>query len=362
MFYSSPLIPAIILLILCIPILFYLGPHILPPPQPPPITFPDELQDLTLFRRATIVDSVNPSKSKPIRLGSTNSKPKIAFLFLTNSDLQFAPLWEIFFNTNSSKSFDLFTIYVHADPTVNPKVKIPGGVFTDDRFIRAKQTRRGTATLIAAARRLLATALLDDPNNAFFTLVSQHCIPLHSFKYFYDTLFEVNTHQVAELRHLKYKSFIEIVSKDPYILDRYNARGENVMVPEVPFDKFRMGSQFFTLTRRHAVMVVGDRKLWKKFRINCLRPQSCYPEEHYFPTLLSMEDLKGCTSYTLTRVNWTDSVDGHPRTYYPNEVSKELIYELRKSNFTKPYMFARKFSPDCLEPLMNMANEVIFRD
>lgn len=134
------------------------------------------------------------------------------------------------------------------------------------------------------------------------------------------------------------------------------------MLPEIPFDKFRMGSQFYTLTRRHAVKVVGDRRLWKKFRLDCLRPQSCYPEEHYFPTLLSMEDPKGCTSYTLTRVNWTDSVDGHPHTYYPNEVSPELIYELRRSNFTTPYMFARKFSADCLQPLMNMAKEVIFRD
>nr|XP_043632733.1 glycosyltransferase BC10 [Erigeron canadensis] len=365
-YFSSPIIPSTILILLCIPTLFYLAPHILPPPPSPPISFPDELQDLSLFRRATAVDdshSHTPSfNNKPKKhLGATNKKPKIAFLFLTNSDLHFSPLWEIFFTQDKSSS-NLYNIYVHADPTVVPNVKIPGGVFTQDRFISAKKTHRGTATLIAAERRLLAIALLDDPSNQFFTLVSQYCIPLYSFKFIYDTLFEVNSHQLAELRHIKYKSYIEILSKDPYILDRYNARGKNVMVPEVPFEKFRMGSQFFTLTRRHAVVVVGDRQLWKKFRLDCLRPSSCYPEEHYFPTLLSMEDLQGCTSYTLTHVNWTDSVNGHPHTYYPNEVSPDLIYELRRSNFTNPYMFARKFSPDCLEPLMNMAKEVIFRD
>ncbi|KAI3777082.1 hypothetical protein L1987_46876 [Smallanthus sonchifolius] len=355
----SPLIPATILLVLCLPALFYLAPHILPPPPPPPISFPDELQDLSLFRRATAVETqTNKPKS---RLGSTNSKPKIAFLFLTNTDLHFSPLWERFFTGNKSNR-DLYTLYVHADPTVNPKIKIPGGVFSEDRFIPAKKTRRGTATLIAAARRLLATALLDDPANQFFTLVSQYCIPLHSFNYFYDAVFEIKSHQIAELSQLKYKSFIEIISDDPYIWDRYNARGGNVMVPEVPFDKFRMGSQFFTLTRKHSVLVVSDRRLWKKFRLDCLKPNSCYPEEHYFQTLLSMEDPKGCSGYTLTRVNWTDSVDGHPHTYYPVEVSTELIYVLRRSNFTNSYMFARKFSPDCLEPLMNMASDVIFRD
>lgn len=166
---------------------------------------------------------------------------------------------------------------------------------------------------------------------------------------------------MAELRTLKFKSYIEIIDQDPNLWDRYNSRGKNVMVPEVKFADFRVGSQFFTLTRKHAIMVVNERRLWKKFRLTCLKPQSCYPEEHYFPTLLSMVDLEGCTGYTLTHVNWTDSVNGHPHTYYPNEVSLELIYNLRRSDFEQDYMFARKFSPDCLDPLMDMA-EVILRD
>ncbi|XP_071732446.1 glycosyltransferase BC10-like [Rutidosis leptorrhynchoides] len=354
----SPWIPTLLLLI-SLPIFFFFASHILPPP-PPPISLPDEPDDLTLFRRAATADSISTHKPKS-RIGSTNTKPKIAFLFLTNTNLQFAPLWEKFFSGNQS-SFNLFNVYVHADPTVKPRVEIPGGVFTQDRFIAGKQTRRGTATLISAARRLIATAILDDPSNQFFTLISQHCIPLHSFQYVYSTLFELNSHQVAELRTLKYKSFIEIIDQDPNLWDRYNSRGEYVMVPEVKFDDFRVGSQFFTLTRKHAIMVVNERRLWNKFRLTCLKPHSCYPEEHYFPTLLSLVDLEGCTGYTLTHVNWTDSINGHPHTYYPNELSPELIYNLRRSDFKQDYMFARKFSPDCLDPLMDMADKVILRD
>lgn len=134
------------------------------------------------------------------------------------------------------------------------------------------------------------------------------------------------------------------------------------MTPEVPFEKFRVGSQFFTLTRRHALLVVKDRTLWRKFKIPCYRDDECYPEEHYFPTLLNMQDPDGCTKYTLTRVNWTGTVHGHPYTYRPAEVSPELILRLRKSNHSESYLFARKFTPDCLEPLLRIAKSVIFKD
>lgn len=134
------------------------------------------------------------------------------------------------------------------------------------------------------------------------------------------------------------------------------------MTPEVSFDQFRVGSQFFTLTRRHALKVIEDRRLWRKFKLPCINVESCYPEEHYFPTLLSLADPEGCSKYTLTRVNWTDSVDGHPHTYHPPEVSPELIHRLRVSNSSYSYMFARKFSPDCLNPLMEIADSVIFKD
>lgn len=161
---------------------------------------------------------------------------------------------------------------------------------------------------------------------------------------------------------MKYKSFIEILANEDILPARYDSRGKNVMLPEVPFEKFRVGSQFFVMTKKHALMVLKERRLWRKFRLPCIRIQSCYPEEHYFSTFLSMEDPNGCTRYTLTRVNWTESVDGHPHTYRPPEVSPELIHTLRESNFTRDYLFARKFSPDCLKPLMDMADTVIFRD
>ncbi|GER28879.1 Core-2/I-branching beta-1,6-N-acetylglucosaminyltransferase family protein [Striga asiatica] len=319
-------------LLLSFPLLFLFAPHILPP-KPARISLPDELDDIALFRRATLASL------------DGGGVPKIAYLFLTNTDLHFAPLWDLFFRGNEA----LYNIYVHADPSSG--VTPPGGVFSGCRFISAKKTQRASPTLISAARRLLATALLDDPSNSYFALVSQYCIPLHSFTYMYATLFPKPSSTL-------FPSFIEISSDQPVLWDRYIARGKNVMLPEVPFNRFRAGSQFFVLARQHAVVVVRDRRLWRKFRLPCLNLDSCYPEEHYFPTLLSMEDPDGCTHYTLTRVNWTGSVGGHPHMYGPEELSASLIYELRLSNSSYSFMFARKFSPDCLQPLLDIAGKV----
>lgn len=341
-------------LIFSLPIIFFFAPHFLSPQQLP-IPLPDEIDDLSLFNRAISSSFSSPSSStfSFSRLGSHNPTLKIAFLFLTNTDLFFSPLWEVFFNSSSPKKFN---IYIHADP--DSDVKDPGGIFRA-RFIQSKHTERSSATLISAAKRLMAAAILDDPLNYYFALISQSCIPLHSFDYVYKTLLGSNR---FGFRHVPHKSFIEILDNETTLPTRYVARGRNVMMPEVPYEKFRVGSQFFVLNKKHALMVLKDRKLWRKFRLPCYRTDSCYPEEHYFPTLLSMKDPNGCTQYTLTRVNWTGTVNGHPHMYRPPEVTPELIYTLRQSNFTNDYLFARKFSPDCLNPLMEMADTVIFND
>ncbi|XP_018837720.2 glycosyltransferase BC10-like [Juglans regia] len=346
---------------LSVPLLFLFAPQVLPP-KDVPFLLPYELDDLALFRKANALASSSSSRTRSSthsRLGTaTNPKPKIAFLFLTNSDLYFAPLWEKFFHGYRQ----LYNIYVHADPSV--KITPPGGIF-QGRFIKeARKTERASPTLISAARRLLAVAILDDPLNFYFALVSPQCIPLHSFLFVHNFLFRnpVTSWKDAFMSPFpKYRSFIEIISDDLNLPGRYIARGENVMLPEVAFEQFRVGSQFFILNRKHALLVLRDIKLWRKFKMPCLNIDSCYPEEHYFPTLLSMEDPKGCSHYTLTRVNWTHSFDGHPHLYKPEEVSTELLHKLRVSNSSYSYLFARKFSADCLKPLMEISDD-IFQD
>ncbi|KAJ4951179.1 hypothetical protein NE237_028011 [Protea cynaroides] len=322
---------------------------------PPPLPEDDE----SLFRLAA---RVNP---KP---WPTGAPKKLAFMFLTTRSLPFAPLWEIFFNQTNPKTKKLFNIYIHADPSYHYDPPF-SGIFAG-RVIHSKPTQRFTPTLISAARRLLAHALLDDPSNAMFTLLSDSCVPLHSFNFTYNTLIRSK------------KSFIEILSNEPGAYGRYVSRGEDIMLPEVPFQEFRTGSQFFVLTRRHAKLITKDKRLWSKFKLPCVEWDTCYPEENYFPTLVGMLDRRGCVPATLTHVNWTDRSDGHPRTYEASEVEPGLIFSLRRhrprygddgsgsGNITEsiiskrhdPFLFARKFSPESLQSLLRIAKEVIFRD
>ncbi|KAH0972744.1 hypothetical protein GBA52_024900 [Prunus armeniaca] len=318
----------------------------------PPKSLP--LDDDSLFHLAAHV------KSRPPH----SDCPKIAFLFLTTTPLPFFPLWERFFNRTPKTHF---SIYVHADPRF-PYDPPFSGVFAH-RVIPSRPAQRFTSTLISATRRLLAHALLDDPKNAMFALLSPSCIPIRSFNFTYQTLTRSK------------KSFIEILDNEIGAYDRWAARGEDAMLPQVKLEEFRIGSQFWILKRKHARMVVGDHRLWSKFKLPCQRWDTCYPEENYFPTLLNMRDPGGCVPATLTHVDWRGRFDGHPRTYEASDLGPDVITSLRNdrpkygdekesgnsSNWSlkerrDPFLFARKFPPDAIGPLMSMANDVIFKD
>lgn len=317
--------------------------------KPPPLPLED---DESLFRLASRVNSKNPP----------GCPKKIAFLFLTISPLPLAPLWELYFNQTPKY---LFNIYVHADPAYSYDLPF-SGVFAN-RVIPSKPAVRYTPTLISAARRLLAHALLHDRSNYMFVLLSASCIPIRSFKFTYKTL------------SLSKKSFIEILSNEIGSYDRWAARGPVAMLPEVKLEDFRIGSQFWSLTRKHARLVVDDQAIWAKFDQPCVVWDTCYPEENYFPTLLHKRDPRGIVPATLTHVDWNGSFDGHPRMYSASEVGPQLIRQLRKAkprygddgingsdysvtHSRDPFLFARKFSPDSIQPLLSIASDVVFKD
>ncbi|MED6216362.1 hypothetical protein PIB30_007005 [Stylosanthes scabra] len=310
----------------------------------------DEMEKV-LFRIASRTNQ-NPSYN--------NNKPKkLAFMFLIKSSLPFAPLWESFFK-NAPKTH--FSIYLHVDPTNFTWIPPYSSVF-HYRTVYSKRSARNSAAVPAATRRLLASALVDDPNNYMFILLSDSCIPLHSFNFTYNVLANSN------------KSFVEMKPQDLGAFFRYTARGPHAMLPEVRYEDFRYGSHWFSLTRQHARMVVADTRVWSKFKLPCLYLYVgiCYPEEIYFPTLMNMLDSKGCVYASLTNVDWSlGAFDGHPRMYKKDEVGPKLIWALRRDRPKydedvdgerhDPFLFARKFSPDALHALMAIADSVIFKD
>uniref|UniRef100_A0A0A9DZY4 Uncharacterized protein n=1 Tax=Arundo donax TaxID=35708 RepID=A0A0A9DZY4_ARUDO len=152
------------------------------------------------------------------------------------------------------------------------------------------------------------------------------------------------------------------------------------MLPEVRESDFRKGSQWFSVKRQHALMIVADSLYYTKFKLHC-RPgmedgRNCYADEHYLPTLFHMMDPDGIANWSVTHVDWSEG-KWHPKAYRAQDVSYELLknitsidtsYHITSDNkkvvtqnpclwngVKRPcYLFARKFYPESINNLMHL--------
>jgi len=281
---------------------------------------------------------------------------KIAFMFLTPGTLPFERLWEKFFESHDGK----YTIYVHAS---REKPEHVSPIFIG-REIHSEKVTWGQISMVDAERRLLANAL-QDIDNQHFVLLSDSCVPLHNFDYVYDYLMGINL------------SFIDcFYDPGPHGNFRYSQN----MLPEVTEADFRKGSQWFSVKRQHALMIVADSLYYTKFKIHC-RPgmedgRNCYADEHYLPTLFHMMDPDGIANWSVTHVDWSEG-KWHPKAYRAKDVTFELLKNITSIDMSyhvtsdsqkvitenpclwngakRPcYLFARKFYPESINNLMTL--------
>ncbi|XP_065871907.1 glycosyltransferase BC10-like [Euphorbia lathyris] len=304
---------------------------------PPPISLMHNMTDEELFVRA-ITLSNNSSEFDQDEENNNNKVRKIAFMFLTYGSLPLAALWEKYFEGHQG----LYSIYVHPHPSYNDSWD-PSSVFFRRR-IPSQAVSWGTDSMMAAEKRLLANALLDISNQRFI-LLSESCIPLINFKTTYDYLLNSNL------------SFVESYDnpKKPG-RGRYNPE----MSPYINITHWRKGSQWFEATRDLAIKIISDHKYYKLFQDYCLPP--CYFDEHYVPTLLNILYPELSSNRTITYVDWSRG-GPHPAKFGSDQITDEFLNGIRygnecvyNGNTTKIcYMFARKFKPDALEPLLRIA-------
>ncbi|WOH13793.1 hypothetical protein DCAR_0933304 [Daucus carota subsp. sativus] len=270
--------------------------------------------------------------------------PKVAFMFLTRGPLPLLPLWERFFEGQSTK---LYSIYVHALPVF--ELNVTNSSVFYGRRIPSEKVEWGTASLTGAERRLLANALLDFSNERFI-LLSESCIPVYNFPTVYRYL--IGSEQ----------SFVQSFD-DPsrYGRGRYSYR----MQPDIQLEDWRKGSQWFELNRDIATKVVSDTKYYSLFQKYCL--PACYPDEHYLPTYIHMFYGTLNSNRSVTYVDWT--LRGpHPATFTGDNITENFIHYIRNSGLLCEYngdwtpicfLFARKFAPSALEPLLNLTSTVL---
>ncbi|KAI3806610.1 hypothetical protein L1987_22520 [Smallanthus sonchifolius] len=291
-------------------------------------------------------------KSSP----ATPKNPKVAFMFLTPGPLPFEVLWDKFFQGHDGR----FSVYVHASREQATHVS----PYFNGRNIRSEKVDWGKISMVDAERRILMNAL-QDPDNQQFVLLSDSCVPLHNFDFVYNYLIFSNL------------SFIDCYD-DPGPHGAGGRYSEH-MLPEIEFKHFRKGSQWFTMTRKHALIIMADSLYYRKFRLYC-RPgfegRNCYSDEHYFQTLFYMVDPSGIANWSVTYVDWSER-KWHPRSYKPQDITSKLLRNLttfdtsfhftsdeKKTVLATPcmwngmrrpcFLFARKFNPETLDNLLQL--------
>lgn len=296
----------------------------------PPSNLMHNMSDEELFWRATFVPRIRKYPFARI--------PKVAFMFLTKGPLPLAPLWEKFFKGHEGR----YSIYIHSLPSYNQE--FPSTSVFYRRHVPSQLTEWGKMSMCDAERRLIANALLD-MSNEWFILLSESCIPLYKFSVIYQ--------YVARSKY----SFINAFDDPgPFGRGRYN---EN-MAPEVNITQWRKGSQWFEINRRLAITIVEDTVFYPKFEAFC-KPH-CYVDEHYFPTMLTIRAPNLLANRSLTWVDWSRG-GAHPATFGKADITVEFFKKIAESknceyngkNHSICHLFARKFAPSTLEPLLRIA-------
>ncbi|CAI0552985.1 unnamed protein product [Linum tenue] len=273
--------------------------------------------------------------------------PKLAFMFLSRGSLPLAPLWEMFFKGHEG----FYSIYLHVSSITDFTPPYSSSVFYN-RMIPSKPVQWGTATMVDAERRLLANALLDWSNERFI-LLSDTCIPIFNFTTIYNYLIISSWNQ----------SFLgSIDDPRPMGRGRYNKR----MQPELTLADWRKGSQWFEVHRRVAVQMVSDIKYYSILKQHC-KPPRCYMDEHYFPTLVTKILPEINTNHSITWVDWSRP-GSHPSMFVRKHVSEGFLMKIRnmtdcgfthRTRSTICFLFARKFHPSTLEPLLRIAPSLL---
>ncbi|WOK96532.1 hypothetical protein Cni_G05239 [Canna indica] len=300
-----------------------------------PTNMMHSMTDDELFWRASMVPKMG---EYPF-----NRVPKVAFLFMTGGPFPFAPLWDRFFTGQKG----LYSVYVHTLPDY--KLSVPETSAFYGRQIPSEETSWGSVSLVDAEKRLLANALLDFSNERF-VLLSESCIPVHNFPTVYEYL--INSAH----------SFVESYDENaPQGRGRYSGH----MAPDIKLYQWRKGSQWFELHRELAVNIVSDYKYYSLFRKHC-KP-SCYPDEHYIPTYLNMFHGALTANRSVTWVDWSRG-GPHPARYGAPNITLEFLRSIRNNGTFCLYnsmptsicfLFARKFAPSALEPLLNLTSTVM---
>lgn len=249
---------------------------------------------------------------------------KIAFLFLTITNIVHEDYWRDFFRNHDDK----YSILVHAKEQVSSNSWFK-------QFEMPYKVENSWARTMKAQLALLKEAL-KDPHNEMFIFCSQNCIPLQSFNFIYDEL--INT-RMSTFRY----------EQNPHADPKRSCYEAHRDFQPIPLEHQYKNSQWIILNREHAEMMVNDK--------NCLIDFiSRFPhdQEHYPSIFLALrEKLNEVHKCEKTMVVW--HLDARPphifRDLTINNEDRNILLEAIKYGV----FFVRKIDEHCdLSPIEHL--------
>lgn len=246
---------------------------------------------------------------------------KIAFLFLTISEINHEALWQHFFEGHEQEC----TIYVQSKEPFSPTSYFK-------QYEIAEKTHSTWSSTIYTQMALLKEAL-KNPENQKFVYLSESTIPLHPFDVVYKKVFR---HPFSEFECTPYKP-----------------KGSNIRTfPPITLDKVYKNSQWVVLNRSHAELMVQDTAY-----LPCMADQP-HDQEHYPSTFLigiGLKDEIVQSNLTYVKWPWDGKARSHPHLFCDLQ-SDPYLDELKEAIEQETYLFARKFSKESdLSPLANFS-------
>ncbi len=258
---------------------------------------------------------------------------KIAFMFVIQKELPFEDIWREFFNWHADRN--QFRIYVHANPKFFFSRR---SFFTNTQVPNRLSVQWGKLSLVAA-NQILVREALKDPENEFFALFSESCIPVQPFSVWKKLL-----DQEKSLIHAC------IVKGERTNSNRWN---EEIGIPK---EMWRKSENWFGLIRKHAEIFA---------EMNISKWQHVFAaDEHIIPTTLAAMGLENETTCGyMTRVSWNLSVNhNHPLSLSENNITTELLQAIHSpAGLRFPcsgipnvcHFAARKFDRTAAKPLFD---------
>eukprot|EP00798_Chlamydomonas_sp_ICE-L_P022984 gene22984-30172_t len=199
-----------------------------------------------------------------------------------------------------------------------------------NRYIRGSVNTSGAYAMHALSKAFIALlgAAVRDPLNQKFILLSESCLPLYPPEVMYAQLMAEGKSRINACgKGHGYDAF----------LDDLDYRWQPLMDTQFFHKKhFRKSSQWVSLSRLHAELVVADRHVEEMFSRYCYGREdpergmtTCVSDEAYVGSLLAAYDLDNQTDCLggLTYVEWPieHGSSSHPRTFVPWDITGDMI-------------------------------------